>query len=89
MAAPVVSGIAALLLSYYPELSPRQLIDILTTSSKKIDAIITKPGTEDQKISFNELSKTGGIVNAYEAMKLASKTKGERKPVPTPPLKKK
>lgn len=89
MASPVVSGIAALILSYYPELSPQQLIEILSKSSQKIDIPVTKPGTEDQKTKLNELSITGGIVDAYEAMKMASKTKGERKITSTPPLKKK
>ena len=89
MAAPVVSGIAALILSYYPELSPQQLIDILSRSSRKIDIAITKPGTDDQKTNLSELSITGGIVDAFEAMKMAAKTKGERKLTSTPPLKKK
>lgn len=89
MASPVVSGIAALILSYYPELSPQQLIEILTKSSQKIDIPVTKPGTEGQKTNLNELSITGGIIDAYEAMKMASKTKGERKITSTPPLKKK
>jgi cell wall-associated protease len=89
MAAPVVSGIAALILSYYPELSPQQLIEILSRSSQKIDAVITKPGTDDQKTTLSELSMTGGIVDAFEAMKMAAKTKGARKITSAPPLKKK
>lgn len=89
MAAPVVSGIAALILSYYPELTPKQIIDILSSTSKKLDFPIIKPGTENQKTLLSELSITGGIVNAFEAMKLAAKTKGDRKPSSTPPLKKK
>ena len=88
MAAPVVSGIAALLLSYFPELTPRQLIDIMESSAKKINATFFKPGTDDEKVRLNDLSATGAIINAYEAFKLASITKGERK-IPTPPLKKK
>ena len=39
----------------------------------------TKPGTEDEQISLDQLSRTGGIVNAMDALKLASTTKGERK----------
>lgn len=79
MAAPVVSGIAALLLSYYPGLTPKQIIDILALSSQKIDFPISKPGAEDEKTLLHELSITGGIVNAFEAMKLAAATKGQRK----------
>lgn len=80
MASPVVAGLAALILSYYPELSPQQVISIIKTSSLKIaDETISKPGTEDEAVSLMELSSTGGIVNAYDAIKLASITKGERK----------
>ncbi|MFN5438790.1 MAG: S8 family peptidase [Bacteroidota bacterium] len=83
MAAPVVSGIAALLLSYYPDLSPRQLIEIFEKSSKKTDTPFSKPGAEE-KTTLSELSISGAIVNTYEAFKLASTMKGERK-IPNPP----
>lgn len=68
MAAPVVAGLAAFILSYYPRLSAQQLKDIIESSSMK-------PG--DKKIS--SYSKTGGIVNAYEAIKSAATIKGKRK----------
>jgi cell wall-associated protease len=80
MASPVVAGLAALILSYYPELSPQQVISIIKTSSLKIaEKTISKPGTEEEEVSLMELSSTGGLVNAYDAIKLASITKGERK----------
>ena len=79
MAAPVVTGIAALLLSYYPDLSPKQLIEILEKSARKIDASFPKPGT-DEKVMLSELSISGAVVNTYEAFKMASTLKGERKP---------
>jgi subtilisin family serine protease len=90
MAAPVVTGIAALLLSYYPDLSPKQLIEILEKSARKIDASFPKPGT-DEKVMLSELSISGAVVNTYEAFKMASTVKGERKPAaPLPaPIKKK
>lgn len=90
MAAPVVTGIAALLLSYYPDLSPKQLIEILEKSARKIDASFPKPGT-DEKVMLSELSISGAVVNTYEALKMASTVKGERKPAaPLPaPMKKK
>lgn len=90
MAAPVVTGIAALLLSYYPDLSPKQLIEILEKSARKIDASFPKPGT-DEKVMLSELSISGAVVNTYEAFKMASTVKGERKPsAPLPvPMKKK
>jgi subtilisin family serine protease len=80
MASPVVAGVAALVLSYYPELSAQQLKYVLEKSATPLpDSVkmVTKPGTRDEEIDFSELSKTGGIVNTYEALKLAATLKGE------------
>ena len=74
LSAPVVSGIAAMILSYHPDLKPQQLIQLLLESSKKIDEKVLVPGQtndEKKKIKFSKLSKSGGIVNAYAAMKQA------------------
>jgi subtilisin family serine protease len=80
MASPVVAGLAALILSYYPDLSAEQVKNIIEQSAMKPSTIsFTKPGTEDEQISLDQLSRTGGIVNAMDALKLASTTKGERK----------
>ena len=80
MASPVVAGLAGLILSYYPELTPEQVISIIKNSSMKItDKVTYKPGTEDESVSLVDLSSTGGLVNAYDAIKLAASTKGERK----------
>ena len=79
MASPVVAGLAALILSYFPELTPEQVISIIKTSSLKIsDKSTYKPGSEEEDASLYDLSSTGGLVNAYDAIKLASTTKGER-----------
>ena len=72
MASPVVAGISALLLSYFPDLSAEDVKDILLKSVSKIDLEVIKPGSEE-KVQFSELSKTGGIVNAFEAVKMADK----------------
>jgi len=71
LACPVVSGVAALLKSYFPKLTPAQIISILTTSGKPIDQETIEPGTENTKVKFSSLSSSGRIVNAYEAVKLA------------------
>lgn len=78
MATPVVAGIAALLLEYYPDLSAQQLKYIIEKSVQPVNELVKKPGTNDI-VPMSELSKTGGIVNAYEAVKLASTMKGNRK----------
>ncbi|HEY8733889.1 MAG TPA: S8 family serine peptidase, partial [Puia sp.] len=79
MAAPMVSGVAAMLLEYYPQLSARQLKYILTHSVVKLPQNNVKQVATGKQIDFNELSVTGGIVNAYNALQMASFMNGERK----------
>jgi len=64
MASPMVAGVAALLRSYYPELSAKQVKSIIMESSVKTNRQVVKPGT-DEKVSFSELSVTGGMLNSY------------------------
>lgn len=71
MAAPVVAGIAALLKSYYPELTAKQLKYIIEQSVTKIDFPVTKPKSGGKKVKMIELCRTGGIVNAYSALVMA------------------
>jgi subtilisin family serine protease len=71
LACPVVTGVAALLRSYFPNLTPQQVITIMTTSGKPIDDEVIVPGEEEKKVKFSGLSSSGRIVNAYEAVKLA------------------
>jgi subtilisin family serine protease len=80
MASPVVVGVAALVLSYYPELSAQQLKYVLEKSATPLPGGTTevnKPGSADEKVNFADLSITGGMINAYEALKLAATIKGE------------
>jgi len=70
MAAPVVTGVAALLLSYFPNLTPEELISIITTSGIEHTIDVLQPGS-DKKVPFTSLSKHGKIINAYTAVKLA------------------
>lgn len=80
MASPVVAGVAALVLSYYPELSAKQLKYVLEKSATPLPdgtTMVNKPGTSDEKVNFADLSVTGGMINSYEALKLAATIKGE------------
>ncbi len=71
MAAPVVSGVAALLMAYFPELSAEEVRDIIMESAIPYrDLAVKRPGDE-KEIKFSSLSSTGGVVNALEAVKLA------------------
>jgi subtilisin family serine protease len=75
MASPVTCGVAAVLKSYYPSLTPQQIKKILIKSSVKTNKSkkVIKPGTKDELISFEKLGKNGGTVNLFEAVKMAEK----------------
>jgi subtilisin family serine protease len=70
MASPVVAGLAALIRSYYPGLSAIQVKEIILNSVAKVTHEVILPGKG--KVQFSELCKSGGIVNAYNALKLAA-----------------
>lgn len=71
MAAPVVTGLAALLMSYYPTLTAADVKRIILTSAARYaDQLVVRPGSGD-KVPFGSLSATGGIVNAYNAIRMA------------------
>lgn len=72
MAAPVVSGLAALILDFYPNLTATEVRRIIVTSvTKHTDQMVTQPGSDKNTVSFGSLSVSGGIVNAYNALKMA------------------
>ncbi|MDX6745311.1 S8 family peptidase [Polaribacter sp. PL03] len=73
MAAPSTAGVAALVRSYYPQLSASQVKHILMNSGIKINFDVIKPGTEDEKVPFSDLSVSGRVVNAYNALKMADR----------------
>lgn len=78
MASPVTSGVAALLLSYFPELTAQDVKQILLQSTRKFDNLdVTKPGRKGE-VKFSELSKTGGLINAYQAVQLAQDFKNRK-----------
>ena len=77
MAAPATAGVAALIRSYYPQLTASQVKRILMNSGTKLDLEVIKPGSPSRdnpagvKVPFSDLSVTGRIVNAYNALKMA------------------
>jgi len=76
---PIVAGIAALIREYYPKLTASQVKQAILQSAVTEDVMVNKPGVKGQKVAFSSLSKTGGVVNAYKALEIASKMKGEKK----------
>jgi subtilisin family serine protease len=82
MACPVTAGVAAVLRSYFPDLSAQDIKKVLTKSAdtdfRKTE--VQKPGTlpaeNDKnavKVKFSDLSVTGGLVNMYNAVQMAMK----------------
>ncbi len=72
MAAPVVSGVAALLLAYFPKLPPAEVREIIVQSVRTFpNAVVALPGGDGQQVPFASLSRTGGLVDAYAAVKMA------------------
>jgi cell wall-associated protease len=77
MACPAASGVAALVMSYFPELSATQVLDILKKSTRKFDGLrVHKPS--GGKASMSDLSITGGLINAWQAVKMAQDMKAAR-----------
>jgi len=69
MACPMVSGVAAMLKSYFPTLSMKEIKDIMLSSAKSyVGKQQFKPGTEEP-VDFATLSVTGGVVNIKNAVK--------------------
>ncbi|NBN98481.1 MAG: peptidase S8, partial [Flavobacteriia bacterium] len=66
------AGVAALIRSYFPNLSAVEVKDLLmkTTTPYKKNVII--PGTK-KKAKLTEISITGGFLNAAEAVKFLLK----------------
>jgi cell wall-associated protease len=74
MASPSTAGVAALIMSYFPELSAVEVKEILRNSTRKFDGLeVSRPG--GGKTLFSDLSSSGGLVNAYEAVKMAIELK--------------
>ncbi len=76
MASPEVAGLAALIRSYFPDLTASQVKKIIMQSGVKPNIKVYIGEGEDEekkKVDFSELSTTGTIVNARNAVILAAK----------------
>jgi subtilisin family serine protease len=71
MAAPVVTGVAALIMEYFPTLSAAEVKYCIEKTAYMPAAKTKKPGTEDEMVPLSELG-AGGILNAYGAVKMAA-----------------
>lgn len=77
MAAPMVSGVAAVLLSEYPNLEAKEIKAILESSVFIPESLIVLTPQNDRQIKlptlFKSLSETGGVLNAFKALELTQK----------------
>lgn len=72
MAAPNAAGVAALIRAYYPSLKANQVKKIIMDSGTLISNVVTV-GESKTDTTLEAVSRTGKIVNAYNALLLAEK----------------
>ncbi|TLP80700.1 S8 family peptidase [Maribacter sp. ACAM166] len=73
MAAPAVAGVAALVMSQYPSLTAAQVKQIILRSGLPIKTKVILSGDTTKSASLDQISTSGKIVNAYNALVMASK----------------
>jgi subtilisin family serine protease len=73
MAAPNVAGVAALIRAYYPSLTASQVKHIIMDSGTPLTTSFTLAGEKGEQTTLSQISKTGKIVNALNALQMADK----------------
>lgn len=73
MAAPAVAGVAAIIRSFYPRLSAAQVKRVIMDSGLSSNATVILGGDSTNKAKFSELSRSGKMVNLYNALIMADK----------------
>ncbi|RYZ53865.1 MAG: peptidase S8, partial [Sphingobacteriales bacterium] len=74
MAAPVVAGVAAIIRSYFPALNAAQVRSLLMQQVTNYPNPVSIPGRKSGLMTLDEMSASGGIVNASRAVEAALKT---------------
>jgi subtilisin family serine protease len=81
MASPVVAGVAAVIRSYFPDLSASQVKYVIEKSAIVDPALtVNRPGSKEA-VPFKDLSTSGGLLNAYNAVKIAVTLQPEKKEI--------
>ena len=75
MASPEVAGVAAMLRSYYPQFSAAQIKQIILQSGISTNIQVSAGEGGETVKPFNALSKSGKMVNMYNAFKMAELSK--------------
>ncbi len=79
LASPVVVGVAALILSYFPDLTAQEVREIIMESvtpygRKRVNI----PGS-NKRTRMRNLCVSGGVVNAYRAVKMADERQQQKR----------
>ena len=72
MASPEVTGIAAILKSYFPNLTAQQLKEVIISSARQYPGLMVKVKDRSTKESFSNMSRSGGVIDMMNAYKKAS-----------------
>lgn len=72
MAAPVVSGVAAMLWSYFPDLSAKEIKQVLIKSVYKPKSSVFVP-QRHYYAEMSDMCASGGVVNLYNAILMVEK----------------
>ena len=70
MASPNVAGVAAMIRSYFPKLSAKQVKQILMSSGTTLPSKVVV-GEKKELKNAAEVCKSASMVNAYNAFKMA------------------
>lgn len=70
MAAPMVSGVAAMLKSYFPAMSMKEIKDVMLATAKDYTGTMQQMPGGANEVDFATLSNTGKVIDVYAAVKL-------------------
>lgn len=73
MAAPAVAGVAAVIRSYFPSLTAKEVKQVLMDSGLTASANVILGGESSNQDKFGNVSRSGKMVNLYNALILADK----------------
>lgn len=73
MASPNVAGVAAVIRSHFPKLSAKQVKQVIMESGLQPEIEVVLGGDSSNTIPFKEASKSGRMVNLYNALIMAER----------------
>ena len=79
MASSNAAGVAALIRSYYPDLTAPQVKQIMKDSGVAVNREVIVSGDKDDKRNFKAISTSGKFVNLYNALIMADKVSKAKK----------